>query len=174
MNNKSVLILLLAILPFLSVSASAQDRGICHGKSTERPHYMGMVSVNASPYIPSPVMPGLSLHTSHGAFFPRQSVYTGVSVEAVYSVIGVATVSSHTRWFYPAADSKNAQGYVGAEAGVGLDYATGGGAFFNGAVELGAVINFRKVSIDLGIRAQFLPPFALNSFLLPVKIGLVF
>ena len=64
--------------------------------------------------------------------------------------------------------------YVGAEAGVGLDYATGGGAFFNGAVELGAVINFRKVSLDLGIRAQFLPPFTLNSFLLPVKIGLVF
>ena len=178
MNNKSVLILLLAILPFLSVSASApQDRGICHGKSTERPHYMGMVSINLSPYIPLPVfssVPSASLHTSHGVYFPHIGVYTGGSAEIVYSVIGVATLSSHTRYFYPSQHEGRTQGYVGAEAGIGIDYASGGSVFFNGTVELGLVVNFQKVSLDIGLRGQFMPPYAIDCFFLPIRIGLVF
>lgn len=66
------------------------------------------------------------------------------------------------------------QGYVGAEAGIGIDYAMGGSVFFNGAVELGLVVNFQKVSLDIGLRGQFMPPYAIDCFFLPIRIGFVF
>ena len=161
------------------MDASAYERsgGLSHGKDGLKSHSMGMVSINLSPYIPLPVfssVPSASLHTSHGVYFPHIGVYTGGSAEIVYSVIGVATLSSHTRYFYPSQHEGRTQGYVGAEAGIGIDYASGGSVFFNGTVELGLVVNFQKVSLDIGLRGQFMPPYAIDCFFLPIRIGLVF
>lgn len=71
---------------------------------SDTPVYMGMVSLNVSPYLPLPsfsAVPSISVHTSHGAFFPRSGVYTGVSAELPYTLIGVAALSSHTRISIP-------------------------------------------------------------------------
>ena len=172
-----------ALLTTTAAALGAQEtsechiRSLSHGRNAERPHYMGMASINISPWVPIDnfsAIPALSFHTSHGVFFPRQGIYTGASAEAVISIIGVAAVSSHTRCFFPAASSGPAQGYAGAELGLGFDYTGWRDVFFNGAAELGVVFNFTKVSLDLGLRAQFIPPYAQNGFFLPVRIGLIF
>ena len=144
---------------------------------SDTPVYMGMVSLNVSPYLPLPsfsAVPSISVHTSHGAFFSRSGVSTGVSAELPYTLIGVAALSSHTRYFYPSSGDGRSRGYVGAELGVGVGWDDGGYAFFNGAAEIGLTVNFQRVSLDLGLRAQFMPPAVSDGFFLPLKIGIIF
>ena len=175
--SKALLVCAAILSAAMAASASERSGGLSHGKEGLKSHYMGMARLNLSPHIPIPLFssaPSLSLPTSHGVYFPHIGIYTGGSAEIVYSVIGVAAVSSHTRYFYPSSHEGRTQGYVGAEAGIGIDYAMGGSVFFNGAVELGLVVNFQKVSLDIGLRGQFMPPYAIDCFFLPIRIGFVF
>lgn len=162
-------VLLVCILSMTGVrNLSAQDKPV---------HYMGMTSVNISPYIPLPILstaPSISLHTSHGAYFEKSGLYTGVSAEFMCSLVPVGHVSSHSRYYYPVAQNGRTRGYAGVELGVGFDWQDGGPVFFHGAAELGFTLNLGAVDLDLGLRAQFMPPYAFDCFFLPVRIGLVF
>lgn len=162
--------------------ATNTDRSLIstHGNGTDRPSYMGMAALDLSPFIPihgiAAVAPNIGVHTSHGAFFPKSGLYVGMALE--YSGFwNILTATPHLRWHY--CTKKRTAGYIGAEAGVGFLFPAFGsktvGYTPSGGVEIGCLINFRKVSLDLGLRFCFLDVRDISGMMMmPIRIGIVF
>lgn len=165
---------IIALLCAFSVSllANAKDADSTGTRTGIR--YMGMVSVNVSPYLPFSdyyCAPSGSLHTSHGVFLEKYGLYTGISAEHLWTLVPVFQFSAHLRYYY--GKHPRVGGYAGAELGAGVNYMEGGTSF-HGAPEVGMLIKFRKVAIDIGVRAQFILPEAREVMFLPFRVGIVF
>ena len=169
--KRIIILLALLALPFIAFAqtddaASKDDRpSVAHG--SEKIKYMGSATLGID-------LLGFFLHTSHGAFFPKDNLYAGLSVEySMFFIEHHINIAAHGRWFYP--EKKKVQGYIGVEAGVsvllpsyinaeeptpGKDtndtyYQTNAGLHL--VPSLGMVINFNKVSLDIGIKYNVSP-----------------
>lgn len=149
---------------------------IFDGKKPGTPSYMGMVAVHGTP----PLSLGnyymtfdwVNVHTSHGAYFPKAQLYTGLAAEYI-PIWNMVSLSPHLRYYY--CTGKRVSGYVGLEAGVMLVFPTEfmSDNIFYACAEVGFTVNFNKVSLDFGIRASH-PLMGSNTILLPLRIGIIF
>ncbi len=167
------------LLPsFLGYStASGKDTetfSINHGKPDDKLTYMGMFSANCTFYIPMPLVTP-NLQTSHGVFFPKIQLYTGLSTE-YYFLFNYLAVNPHIRYYY--SSSKKVSGYVGAEVGCLMNFREGKTyAGLDIAPEIGFTVNFSKISLDFGVKAVLFPTEGLDGFYpvrLPLRIGIIF
>lgn len=172
MIASAVLLLSPCSFGYSSVSGKeVRTTSINHGKPEDRPTYMGMLSVNAAFMLPLPI-PMPNLQTSHGVFFPKIQLYTGLSAE-YYMLFNYLALNPHVRYYSPS--KKKVTGYVGAEVGCLLAFYEGETAVgLDVAPEFGFTVNFAKVSIDIGIKAVLFPTEGLGSMVLPLRIGFVF
>lgn len=186
---KKLFVLLCALsLPF---AVMAEDDGdgtavrpsVIHGDT--RIHYMGSVNGGMA-------FLGFYLHTSHGAVFPKENLYAGVGLD--YNWLygeNCIDVTAHGKWFYPWRG--RVQGYIGLQAGVGVmlpgythpepgvsDYYPASAAFVI-TPGLGFVINFSKVSLDIGAKCRLSPDITMGtgtgyvwSPIAALGIGLIF
>ena len=158
-------------------AASGKDTetfSIHHGKPDDKPTYMGMFSANCTFYIPMPLVTP-NLQTSHGVFFPKIQLYTGLSTE-YYILFNYLAINPHIRYYY--SSSKKVSGYVGAEVGCLINFRDGKTyAGLDIAPEIGFTVNFSKISLDFGVKAVLFPTEGLGGFYpvrLPLKIGIIF
>lgn len=137
---------------------------IAHDTGTEgdKVKYAGNAAVYVN-YI------GVAFSTTHGVIFPSCNIYVGGSAEYSYNWgYNYTDFAAEGRWFYPR--SGKVQGYIGIEAGVSVllpgvkfDNSTGhdrnilASAEFFARPALGMVVNFRKVSLDIGVKCGFSP-----------------
>ena len=137
---------------------------IAHGTGPEgdKVKYAGNAAVYVN-YI------GVAFSTTHGVIFPSCNIYVGGSAEYSYNWgYNYTDFAAEGRWFYPR--SGKVQGYIGLEAGVSVqlpgivfDSASGDNVYNPGRTcffvrpALGMVVNFRKVSLDIGVKCGFSP-----------------
>ena len=137
---------------------------IAHGTGPEgdKVKYAGNAAVYVN-YI------GVAFSTTHGVIFPSCNIYVGGSAEYSYNWgYNYTNFAAEGRWFYPR--SGKVQGYIGLEAGVSVqlpgivfDSASGDNVYNPGRTcffvrpALGMVVNFRKVSLDIGVKCGFSP-----------------
>ena len=183
----TILILFFLLLSFTASAGVADDKvsppSIAHG--TEKPGYMGSVNGGVA-------FLGMFLHTSHGVFFPSCGLYSGASVQYLWLYGGnYIDIAAHGKYFFPS--KKRVQGYIGLEAGVAValpGYAhpePGVSDYYPAKASLvvtpalGFVVNFKKVSLDIGAKCRFSPDatidLAFTGFMTPIPalgIGLVF
>lgn len=167
--KKIVLFLLFfAVFP-CAASAQGAEAGrpsISHGSG--KTAYAGNVTGGVS-FI------GFFLSTSHGVIFDKSNIYVGSSAE-YYFLWGrnFINVAADGRCFWPS--SGRVQGYVGLEAGVSVrlpgtyfNNASGDNEYNPGDAEffvrpaLGLVVNFAKVSLDIGVKCSFSPYVTMGS-----------
>ena len=112
---------------------------------------------------------GVAVSTTHGVIFPSCDIYVGGNAEYSYNWgYRYTNLAAEGRWFYPR--KGKVQGYIGLEAGVSVllpgvkfDNSTGhdrnilASAEFFVRPALGMVVNFRKVSLDIGVKCGFSP-----------------
>ena len=100
------LALVVCLFGLLSVHCPAwaqEVRDVSRGKTG--PMYMGSVSVGtygwlACPFIGPYFRPtALSVFTSHGVYFPKARVYTGISLELINFNYGLG-YASHTKYYF--------------------------------------------------------------------------
>lgn len=180
LKKKSCFVIIVSAVLFLSLccfgSSSLSGKevktaSINHGKPEDRPTYMGMLSVNAAFMLPLPV-PMPNVQTSHGVFFPKIQLYTGLSAE-YYTVFNYLALNPHVRYYFPT--QKRTMGYVGVEVGCLMAFYEGEtNAGLDLGPEVGFTVNFSKVSLDIGVKAVFFPTEGLENVVLPIRVGLVF
>ena len=136
--------MLLALsLPFAvmakdEVDGTAVRPSVTHGDT--RIHYMGSVNGGMT-------FLGFFLHTSHGAVFPKENLYAGVGLDYNWLYGGnYIDVTAHGKWFYPW------RGRVHPAS-----------AAFVVTPGLGFVINFGKVSLDIGAKCRFSPDITMGT-----------
>lgn len=153
---------------------------LLNNRSSDRTSYMGMVSLNPgflciNSQTMFVMLPDISLRTSHGAFFPRSGIYLGGEVEYSPSMYNVLNVDPHLRYIY--CTKRRVSGYVGAEAGATMLFDHSFGVIFNAGLEVGLMVNFSKVSLDIGVRTNVIPLIPLGNacfIRIPLHIGIVF
>lgn len=164
-------------------NGTGTNRSVAHG--AESPKYMGSVNAGVA-------FLGLYFNTSHGVIFPESGLYAGGSLQYnfIYGTSAV-DIAAHGKWYYPG--EGRVQGYLGLEAGLsvlcpyyskdayGNSERNDAEASFVVSPALGLVINFNKVSLDIGAKVRFSPQILMGSSLgyiwapLPMLgIGLVF
>ncbi len=155
------------------VFAQGEKEYFLQGKNEGNVSYMGMVSINGSPFPygfhVGDVLFGswsLGLQTSHGVYFAKQRLYAGLSVELLALPPGIL-INPHVRYYFAGHKSKIG-GYVGADGGMAI---VGEDLGYSFGVEAGLVVNFKKTALDIGLRAQCA---GVKNVLLPLKIGIVF
>lgn len=188
------IIILLAILalPFIAFAqtddAASKDNRPSVTRGAEEVKYMGSVNGGLT-------LLGFYLHTSHGVIFPEENLYAGGSLQYLWLYGGnYIDIAAHGRWFYP--KQGKVQGYIGLEAGVTVlcpgytnpewpggptDYYPAEASFVI-TPALGLVINFKKVSLDIGAKCRFSPQVTMGTSLVndlwapipAVGIGLIF
>lgn len=188
------IIILLAILalPFIAFAqtddAASKDDRPSVTRGAEEVKYMGSVNGGLT-------LLGFYLHTSHGVIFPEENLYAGGSLQYLWLYGGnYIDIAAHGRWFYP--KQGKVQGYIGLEAGVTVlcpgytnpewpggptDYYPAEASFVI-TPALGLVINFKKVSLDIGAKCRFSPQVTMGTSLVndlwapipAVGIGLIF
>ena len=104
--KRIIILLALLALPFIAFAqtddaAPKDDRpSVAHG--SEKIKYMGSATLGID-------LLGFFLHTSHGAFFPKDNLYAGLSVEySMFFIEHHINIAAHGRWFYP--EKKKVQG----------------------------------------------------------------
>ncbi len=171
-----IIVILIALLGSQAqVFAQGEKEYFLQGKNDGNVSYMGMVSINGSPlpygfHVGDVLFGGwsLGLQTSHGVYFAKQRLYTGLSVELLALPPAGILVNPHIRYYFAGHKSK-VGGYVGADGGIALVGMHHLGYTFGG--EAGLVVNFKKTALDIGLRAQCV---ASNGVVLPLKIGIIF
>ena len=188
------IIILLAILalPFIAFAqtddAASKDNRPSVTRGAEEVKNMGSVNGGLT-------LLGFYLHTSHGVIFPEENLYAGGSLQYLWLYGGnYIDIAAHGRWFYP--KQGKVQGYIGLEAGVTVlcpgytnpewpggptDYYPAEASFVI-TPALGLVINFKKVSLDIGAKCRFSPQVTMGTSLVndlwapipAVGIGLIF
>lgn len=181
-------LILASLLTLLCISVlNAENTGdktlsVARGKTSAT--YMGSASVDLY-YL------GGTFQTAHGVFLPKENLFAGIVAEA-----GNASLSTHirlslgTRWFFT--PEGKVQGYVGGDLGVAA-YISHRGE--KGPSEdyldilphisptLGFVVNFEKVSLQIGMQMPHLSrgifqfgysPLLLGMFMPSLSLGIVF
>ncbi len=184
--KKRCLCIILVLACFITCSQTytyAQEKTeyILSGKNESNASYMGIVNVNFSllPYtFFNFIGTSAGIQTSHGVYFTKQKLYTGISVEYIAFPPSTFIINPHIRYYYGPAGNKTV-GYIGAEAGimVGPYYQDAmtdpeelKAVYFDCAIEIGMLINFKNISLDLGLKPHLLG----SNIILPLKIGIVF
>lgn len=193
-HNRFYILTLLALLalPFIALAqtddAAPKDDRPSVTRGAEEVKYMGSVNGGMA-------LLGFFLHTSHGVIFPDSNLYAGGSLQYFWlygeSCIDIA---AHGRCFFPG--KGRVQGYVGLEAGLSVlcpgytkpeepggptDYYPAEASFVI-TPALGLVINFKKISLDIGAKCRFSPQVTMGTSLVndlwapipAVGIGLIF
>ena len=161
MKKQILITALLLAIPALSFAGNDKEVRPSITRNADKVKYAGNVNAGIS-FI------GAYLNTTHGVIFPKCNIYTGGSAE--YSFLwgrNFINVAADGKWFYPR--KGRVQGYIGLEAGVSFllsgisfedvgnePYPEGDTQFFI-RPGLGMVVNFNKVSLDIGIKCGFSP-----------------
>lgn len=159
---KKIILLLFTLFPvavYAEVLPDVPVKSITRG--ADKVKYAGSVSAGVAVMFPY-------VNTSHGVIFPGCNIYVGGSAEYLYAGRSFINVAADGRWFYPA--NGKVQGYVGLEAGAasilpgvtfdsseGVEEYSPGSADFFVRPGLGLVVNFQKVSLDIGVKCGFTP-----------------
>ena len=177
---------ILCLSGLLVCPAQAQEvRDVSRGKTG--PMYMGSVSVGTYGFLACPLISpffgplGVSVFTSHGVYFPKARVYTGISLELINFNYGLG-YASHTKYYFKS--NKIAKPFVGVEVGgfsefsVLADhrpeaYIDGQKAYFYAVPSVGIANCFRKVVFEVSIRTLIIPGITVEKGSWQSGIGVV-
>lgn len=185
--KRIIILLALLALPFIAFAqtddAAPKDDRPSVTRGAEEVKYMGSVNGGLA-------LLGFFLHTSHGVVFPDSNLYAGGSLQYIW-IYGdnCIDIAVHGKCFF--SEKGRVQGYAGLEAGLSVScpgYSKpeepGGPTYYYPAEAsfvitpaLGLVINFKKVSLDIGAKCRFSPQFPMGNLWAPIPavgIGLIF
>lgn len=191
--KRIIILLALLALPSIALAQTDEDAApkddrpsVTHG--AEEVKYMGSVNGGLA-------LLGFFLHTSHGVIFPDSNLYAGGSLQYIW-IYGdnCIDIAVHGKCFF--SEKRRVQGYAGLEAGLSVSCpgyskpeGPGGPTYYYPAEAsfvitpaLGLVINFKKISLDIGAKCRFSPQVTMGTSLtndiwapIPaVGIGLIF